>query len=259
MYAFLDTETTGFARGGVQPRIVSIAWMIAAEPGRPRVFKRRVVRPDGFSIPAGAAAVHGITTARARAEGRPISAVLADFARDLRTLRPEALVAHNARYDLPVVAAEFERLGADDPCRGTRTVCTMLQCRDVWPGESAKLGDVHLRVFGEALRDAHDAGADVRACARIFFHLASKRDRAASSHAKPEPIRVGAAAADTDHGGHADWHSMVQAVLEWAACKARFDTAFVESLQERLALGYELTPGQKAALRNIITKCSIPV
>jgi hypothetical protein len=52
---------------------------------------------------------------------------------------------------------------------------------------------------------------------------------------------------------------MVRAVLEWAACKARFDTAFVESLQERLALGYELTPGQKAALRNIITKCSIPV
>ena len=92
-----------------------------------------MVRPDGFAIPARAAAVHGITTERALAEGQPISAVLADFARDLRALRPAAVVAHNARYDLPIVAAEFERLGAPDPCRRLRVLCTMLQCRAAWP------------------------------------------------------------------------------------------------------------------------------
>ena len=177
MYAFLDTETTGFACGGVQPRIVAMAWMVADNPGTPRVFKHRIVRPDGFSIPARVAAVHGITTERALAEGEPIDAVLADFANDLAALRPEAVVAHNARYDLPVVAAEFQRLGTADPCQRLRAVCTMLQSRAKWPGESAKLGEVYRRAFGEAMRNAHDAGADVWACSQVFFHLASRRGR----------------------------------------------------------------------------------
>ncbi len=259
MYAFIDTETTGFARGGVQPRIVAIAWMVADNPDRPRASERRVVRPDGFSIPARAAAVHGITTARALAEGQPLRAVLSDFARDLRTLRPEALVAHNARYDLPVVAAEFERLGAVDPCRGLSVLCTMLKCRDAWPGESAKLGDVYEKVFGHGLRDAHDAGADVLACARIFFHLASTRSGAVP-RARPQAIQARvAAAANTDHEEHVDRGAMVEAVLEWAARKIGFDTGFVESLRERLALGHDLTPGQRAALENIVTRWSIPV
>ena len=41
----------------------------------------------------------------------------------------------------------------------------------------------------DALRDAHDAGADVRACARIFFHLASK-GAAAAQRARPDAIRA---------------------------------------------------------------------
>lgn len=258
MYAFLDTETTGFARGGVQPRIVSMAWMVADNPDRPRVFKRRVVRPDGFAIPARAAAVHGITTERALAEGQPIAAVLADFASDLRALRPEAVVAHNARYDLPVVAAEFQRLGVDDPCRDLSILCTVLQCRDAWPGESAKLGDVHQRVFGHELLGAHDAGADVRACARIFFHLALKRSGPAPC-ARPKAIRVRVATDGADNEKRDDWGSMVDAVLEWAGRRTGFDTSFVESLQNRLGLGRDLTPGQQAALKNIVTRCGIPV
>jgi DNA polymerase III epsilon subunit-like protein len=258
MYAFLDTETTGFASGGVQPRIVSMAWMVADHPDRPRVFKRRVVRPDGFSIPARAAAVHGITTERARAEGLPIAAVLAEFASDLRALRPEAVVAHNARYDLPVVAAEFQRLGVGDPCRDLSILCTVLQCRDAWPGESARLGDVYQRVFGDALRDAHDAGADVRACARIFFHLASKRGgspaRMRANPAQARPAVVGA-----ERGEQRDWGLLVATVLEWAERRTGFDTGFVESLRDRLALGRGLTAGQEAALENIIMRCGIRV
>lgn len=257
MYAFLDTETTGFASGGVQPRIVSIAWMVADEPDLPRAFRRRVVPPDGFSIPARAAAVHGITTERALAEGQPIGDVLADFAADLRALRPRAVVAHNARYDLPVVAAEFRRLGAGDPCRDLSVLCTVLQCREAWPGESAKLGEVYERVFGEALRDAHDAGADVRACARIFFHLASKRG--GGPQARREPIQVRVAAADADHGRRDDWGSMVEAVLEWAGRRTGFDTGFVESLRDHLALGRKLTARQEAALENVITRFGIRV
>src|SRR5690348_11050814 len=149
MYAFLDTETTGFAHGGVQPRIVSIAWLIADDPDSVQVFKSILVRPDGFEIPWQATAVHGITTRQARAEGKPIRTVLADFANDLTNAQPAAIVAHNKSYDLPIIEAEFGLLGLHNPCARFQTICTMLLARTRWPGQSAKLGDVYSRIFGE--------------------------------------------------------------------------------------------------------------
>ena len=173
MYAIFDTETTGFSRGGVQPRIVSIAWMIADNAKAPRVFKYSVIRPDGFTIPAPAAAVHGITTDRAMREGKPLSAVLSDFAHDLITLRPKALVAHNAAYDMPIVEAEFQMLGRKNPCTDYTVICTMREARAKWPGQSARLGDVYRRIHGKDMEGAHNAGGDVWACSQVLFYLIS--------------------------------------------------------------------------------------
>jgi DNA polymerase III epsilon subunit-like protein len=171
MYAFLDTETTGFARGGVQPRVVAIAWMIADSVKAVRVSNYCVVRPAGFSIPAHAASVHGITTDIAIRDGKPIGSILRDFGNDLNTLRPVAIVAHNARYDLPIIEAEFEMLGLRNPCAPFRSLCTLLQARSRWPGEGATLGEVYRRIFGQNMKGAHNASADVWACCQIFFHL----------------------------------------------------------------------------------------
>lgn len=171
MFVFIDTETTGFARGGIQPRIVSIAWMIADNPTRPRVFKSSIIQPTGFTIPRPASAVHGISTERAEREGKSISLVLADFAHDLHTLKPKAIVAHNAAYDLPIIAAEFSLLRLADPCHKFSIHCTMLTARQKWPGQSAKLGDVYSRIFQSPMKNAHDAGGDVWACAQVFFSI----------------------------------------------------------------------------------------
>lgn len=247
MYAFVDTETTGFARGGVQPRIVSISWMVADNPTQPRVFKYGIIKPEGFHIPEGAAAVHGITTARALAEGRPLSAVLKDFAHDLQTLSPRAIVAHNAAYDMPIIAAEFGRIQMADPCRGRTTHCTMLTARSRWPRESAKLGDVYERLFRSAMKNAHNASADVLACAQIFFALQNSGTKATTVVASAPP--------DEED----DCEAMVEAVIDWAAGRPDFDTSFVESLQERLMLGRQLTDSQRAGLRNIVSKWRIPV
>jgi DNA polymerase III epsilon subunit-like protein len=173
MYAFLDTETTGFARNGIQPRIVSIAWMLADNPTRPRVLKYHVIRPDGFSIPTRAAEIHGISTERATAEGKPLTTVLAEFTYDLLTLNPSAVVAHNASYDMPVISQEYSSLNVANPCTKYETVCTMIQPRSRWPGQSAKLADVYFRIHGRAMDNAHNAMADVWACSQIFFHLQS--------------------------------------------------------------------------------------
>jgi DNA polymerase III epsilon subunit-like protein len=241
MFAFVDTETTGLPRGGVQPRIVSIAWMIADNPDRPRIFRHAIIRPDGFTIPAEVVAVHGISTERALAEGRPIAQVLAEFTLDLRTSGALAIVAHNARFDLPIIAAEFERLGSANLCGGLDSHCTMLAARRRWPGESARLGAVYQRIFRKPMQNAHDAAADVFACSQIFFSLG-----------------IGASgAAATGSAEEEDWPRLVEAVLAWATERPDFDAGFVESLQEWIASGRDLTGGQKAALQNIVRRWKI--
>src|SRR5690606_34398616 len=67
----------------------------------------------GIEIPAGAAAVHGITTERARAEGQdPASAIeeiTAILAEQQRAGVP--IVAFNARFDLTIIDREARRHG----------------------------------------------------------------------------------------------------------------------------------------------------
>ena len=43
----------------------------------------------------------------------------------------------------------------------------MLAVRQKWPRESAKLGDVYMKLFRSAMKNAHNASADVWACAQI--------------------------------------------------------------------------------------------
>ena len=51
----------------------------------------------------------------------------------------------------------------------------------------------------------------------------------------------------------------VEAVLDWAQDQVDFNTEFLESLQERLENGRELTERQREALDNIIEKWGIKI
>ena len=68
-----------------------------------------------IEIPEAASAVHGITTERARAEGRPTGLVVAEITQTLRTLFGLGIpvVVYNAPYDLSVLAAEARRHGIE--------------------------------------------------------------------------------------------------------------------------------------------------
>lgn len=103
-----DLETTG--RDPLSARIVTASVVTVGDDG-PRV--RNWLVDPGVEIPAGAVAVHGISTARARQEGQ-------DYAggyREVRETLVEAwraghvVVAFNAAYDLTVMDAEGRRLG----------------------------------------------------------------------------------------------------------------------------------------------------
>ncbi|HQR44830.1 MAG TPA: 3'-5' exonuclease [Thermoanaerobaculia bacterium] len=187
-FLFFDTETTGIpSRRGAPPseseswpHIVQLAWLLTDEDERVVERETRLIAPQGFEIPLDATKVHGITTEDARTHGEPLGTALQRFA--LALAHADLLVAHNISFDLPVLQAEFHRLHGDagsSVLLRTPEFCTMRSSTDLcripsrygpgfkWPS----LDELHRFLFGEGFDAAHDAGADVAACARCFFEL----------------------------------------------------------------------------------------
>lgn len=153
--------------GGKQP-IDTVSWL--ADPGVP--------------IPEGAARVHGITTERAQAEGRPAPEVVEEIVEKLATeiARGVPVVAFNARYDLTMLDREARRNGITpltergaelfviDPLiidkhldkyrKGKRTLTAVCEVYNVNLSED----------------DAHAADADAIAAARVAWRMGEKFD-----------------------------------------------------------------------------------
>ncbi len=183
MYLFFDTETTGLPRNwnapvtdlGNWPRLVELAWLMYDKQGRCVEGQSVIVKPDGFSVPADAAAVHRITTARAMAEGVVLKTVLGEFVRAVKASR--LVIAHNINFDEKIVGAEILRAGVDRRFFDVERYCTMKESTAFcaipnrygfkWP----TLAELHHCLFGKGLDDTHRAGADVQACADCFFEM----------------------------------------------------------------------------------------
>jgi len=183
VYLFFDTETTGLPRNwrapeselANWPRLVQLAWLACGSDGDLLAEGALLVRPEGFSIPAEATRVHGITTEQALQSGVALRDALASFA---GAVPPGAVaVAHNLSFDERVLGAEFLRAGLANPLKPLRRICTMLASVDLcrlpgnygykWP----TLEELHQHLFAAPPARAHDAGADARSCARCFFEL----------------------------------------------------------------------------------------
>jgi DNA polymerase III subunit epsilon len=183
MYLIFDCETTGLPRNwkaaisdlGNWPRVIQIAWSFFNKDDEQIESGAHLIRPEGFAIPSDVQRIHGITTERALAEGKNLSAVLKEFSSAVE--RSEMLIAHNIRFDESVISAEFLRMKLQPPFGNKKRICTMTQTTDLcriqgpygykWP----TLAQLHLELFKSGFEEAHDAGADVAACARCFFEL----------------------------------------------------------------------------------------
>lgn len=121
MFLVVDCETNGLPRSWKAPvtdlsnwpRAVQVAWALYDSQHRQIVAASRIVRPDGFSIPPSAVQVHGISTERALAEGRPILDVLGELS--AAAAQAQIFVAHNAGFDGSVIAAEYFAWGISRP------------------------------------------------------------------------------------------------------------------------------------------------
>lgn len=183
MYLIVDCETSGLPRNwrapvadvANWPRAVQIGWALYDAQQACVLAESRIVRPEGFTIPADAVRIHGITTERAMAEGHAV----ADVLRELSSAASSAkvFVAHNASFDASVIGAEYLRLGQTPPFDAQSMICTMRQSADFcrlpgpygykWP----TLDELHSILHGTGFSGAHEAGADVAACAACFFEL----------------------------------------------------------------------------------------
>lgn len=181
MILFFDTETTGKADFHAkldakwQPHIVQMAALVTDDAGNEINSLSTIIRPDGFEIPAEASKIHGITTERARDVGIPLLPALDVFR--FFCLTTNRHVAHNIDFDRLVLNCEFHRGGM--PLMGHEKIfCTMKAMTPIckltgayddwkWP----KLIEAHNHAFGVGFDGAHDALADVRACAKVYFWL----------------------------------------------------------------------------------------
>lgn len=180
---FFDTETTGIPRNYKAPasdlknwpRLVQIAWLLAGDDGVEIESAEYIVKPDGFTIPADAARIHGISTEMAMREGVDIKSVLAQVMTCLG--KSSRLVAHNIDFDEKILGAELLRAGYPNALEAMQRLCTMRSATDYcrlpgpygykWP----KLEELHRKLFNEPLEGAHRALVDVRACAKCYFEL----------------------------------------------------------------------------------------
>lgn len=107
-----DLETTGV--DVESDRVVTAYVGILDADGR-QVAARSWLADPGVPIPDGATAVHGITTAHARAHGRPVPEVVAEVTAALRSLFRQGVpvVAYNASFDFSLLACEAARHGVD--------------------------------------------------------------------------------------------------------------------------------------------------
>lgn len=171
--AAFDLETTG--RDPLVARIVTASIVLVDAEGTVLEQHEWLADP-GVEIPLEAAAIHGVSTDRARAEGQPVGQVVREIAAVLNRLFAAGIpvLAFNARYDFTVLASEGARHTVPVPLpfpvldpyiidkqadrfrRGKRTLTAMSE---------------H---YGVVLENAHTSAADVLATLQVAAILAER-------------------------------------------------------------------------------------
>lgn len=185
MYLIFDTETTGFPKNNQAPfsdldnwpRIVQLAWQIHDKNGKLIENKSYIIYPDGFDIPYNATQIHGISTKKAKEEGKSLKKVFEKFNQYVESSL--VVIGHNLQFDLNISGSEFFRIGMETELFAKKHIDTQMIGTSVCklPGgrgggfKYPKLSELYFFLFEEYFDEAHNATADVNATARCFFEL----------------------------------------------------------------------------------------
>ncbi|RKQ37186.1 3'-5' exonuclease [Kocuria tytonis] len=191
--ACFDLETTG--RDPQEARIVTASVVLVSAAGDVEREWEWLADP-GIEIPEEAAAVHGVSTERARAQGRPVAEVTAELSELLTGFWRAGVpvLAFNAAYDLTVLTRETERHGLAAPApfpvldpfvlnkqvhryrRGKRTLGAL--CEE----------------YGVVLDAAHTSAADALATEHLARAMAHRFEELRQPAARLHELQIGWAA-----------------------------------------------------------------
>ncbi|PZU48376.1 MAG: DNA polymerase III subunit epsilon [Microbacterium sp.] len=177
-----DLETTGV--DVTTDRIVTAHVGLLGPDGSPRQSRSWLADP-GVEIPEGATAVHGITTAHARAHGRPAIQVVAEVVDALRELFAAGIpvVAYNASYDFSLLKHEALRHGIPPIVDPAPVIDPLVldKAHDRFRKGKRTL-EVVAAHYAVSLVGAHDAAADAIAAGRVAQALARRFDLTTPAH-----------------------------------------------------------------------------
>jgi DNA polymerase III epsilon subunit-like protein len=189
-YLIFDTETTGFPKSGVdwdsptQARVCQLAWVKTDERFREISCFKALICSDGkWMITEGAYQTHGISQHDCDKYGCGMRLVLPLFMSAIE--HSDLVAAHNIMFDIRMMDIECDAFKESKiTWEGNKFFCTMQAMTPIcklenkngragfkWP----KLREAYFHCFGEELKDAHDALADVRATTRILKWLNENR------------------------------------------------------------------------------------
>ncbi|MER5816852.1 3'-5' exonuclease [Streptomyces californicus] len=171
--AGFDIESTG-----TNPETARIVTACIVQLGgqQPTVAANWLTDADGEEIPEQAAAVHGISTSKARTEGIPLKEAVAEILAGLTQviLAGIPIVAMNARYDITLLDREAHRFGLD-PLPAGPVIDPFVIDKQVdryRPGKrtlTALCEHYEVRLDG-----AHSADADAVAACRVAWRQATR-------------------------------------------------------------------------------------
>ncbi|MCZ9306717.1 3'-5' exonuclease [Corynebacterium sp. c8Ua_181] len=161
MLAF-DLETT--SANPKEARIVTSA--LVRIDGR-EVQKVEHLADPGIEIPQEATNVHGISTEKARTEGRPHEDVLKDTVESIKAAWEDGLtlIVYNAAFDLTVLRSLTGDFTVTGPVYDPYVIDRV---SDKWRKGKRTLGAV-CEHYGVELGNAHEATADALAAARVAW------------------------------------------------------------------------------------------
>lgn len=194
MILAFDTETTGLplwndpSDDPRQPHILQLAAILFDDNGNEVDTYSTIINPgpDAVCSPE-AFAAHGITRERCEKEGvAPRDAVERFLSMERQATE---IVGHNVSFDLRLMRIAHTRTHGEKWRSELPIFCTMRKSTNIVnlpPTEamlragrnhpkSPNLTEATKFFFNEALDGAHDALIDVRASARIYFHLKAMR------------------------------------------------------------------------------------
>ena len=188
----IDVETTGLpnfnlrARDNSQPHLVQVAAELFDETGKTLESFDCLVKPDGWTIPTEATAVHGITTDAAKASGIPEREAAQKLFDMIK--KADLMVTYNTTFDRFLIRIAGRRYDIftdqqDSWWKLFPTYCPMRKMTDICQlpttnGKSGfkfpKLQEAYKFAFSSEFTGAHGAVADLKATKELYFYLKAK-------------------------------------------------------------------------------------